>query len=362
MKLYALIMAGGEGKRFWPLSTKDKPKQFLSLLGDKSLIRQTVDRILPLIPIERVFIVTVKLYAEETLKHIPELPRANLILEPEGKNTAPCIAYGSLRIASIDTDSVTAVLPADHAIGDEDEFRSVLEFAYEASGYKLKGGVTPLIMLGVKPSSPETGYGYIKAGDEEITSKNGYRALNVDKFTEKPDFDTAIQFLNEGDYYWNSGMFIWKTSSILREFATLLPDWSGCFSKFSADLGKPEESESASLFYSNIESGSIDKLILERSGNTLVIPTYFPWSDVGSWKALYEYTSGGNSENVLRGKAVTINSYSCMVIGEDRTIALVGVSDLVVVDTKDAVLVLNKESSQDVKKIVEKLGKIGKSD
>jgi len=362
MNLYALIMAGGEGKRFWPLSTKDKPKQFLSLLGDKSLIRQTVDRILPLIPIERVFIVTVKAYAEETLKHIPELPPENLILEPEGKNTAPCIAYGSLRIAAIDPDSVTVVLPADHAIGKEEEFRGVLKFSYEASVYELEEGETPLITLGVKPTSPETGYGYIKAGCEEVISSNDIKAYKALKFTEKPDQDTAIKFLNEGDYYWNSGMFIWKTSSILREFASLLPEWFASFSDVSTVIGKPEESESVSMVYSKIKSGSIDKLILERSDKTLVIPVEFPWSDVGSWKALYEYLSEGSNQNLTRGKTVSINSSSCLVMGEGRTVALVGVSDLVVVDTEDALLVLNKESSQDVKKIVEELGKLGKSD
>ena len=362
MNLYALIMAGGEGRRFWPLSSKDKPKQFLSLLGDKSLIRQTVDRVLPLIPIEKIFIVTVKAYADETLKHIPELPPENLILEPEGKNTAPCILYGSLKIAALDPESVTAVLPADHAIGDEDEFRRVLEKACEVTDYALEDGEKPLITLGVKPSSPETGYGYIKSGAKEITSLNRLKVFKVLKFTEKPDLDTALEFLKEGDYYWNSGMFIWKTSSILREFASLLPEWFSRFNSVSADLGTPEEAESVSVFYSNIESGSIDKLILERSGRTLVIPVSFPWSDVGSWKALYEYLSGGSNENLIPGSAVTINSSSCMVIGEERTVALVGVSNLVVVDTEDAVLVLNKENSQDVKKIVEELGKLGKSD
>ena len=362
MKLYALIMAGGEGKRFWPLSTKDNPKQFLKLLGDKSLIRQTVDRILPLTPIERVFVVTVEAYAEETLKHIPELPPENLILEPEGKNTAPCIVYGSLRIASLDPESVTAVLPADHAIGDEDQYRKVLEFAYQASTYELDGGETPLITLGVKPTSPETGYGYIKSGSDEVVSSNGLKAYKAVKFTEKPDHNTAMRFLDEGNYYWNSGVFVWKTSSILREFASLLPEWHKRFDALSKDLGTQQEEKSVAEFYSKIEKGSIDTLILERSGNTLVIPVEFPWSDVGSWKALYEYLSGGNDKNQTRGNTVSINSSSCMVMGGDRTVALVGVSDLVVVDTEDALLVLNKEDSQDVKQIAEELGKSGKND
>ena len=362
MELYALIMAGGEGKRFWPLSTSDKPKQFLSLLGEKSLIRQTVDRILPVIPIERVFVITVGAYAQQTLKHIPELPQENLIIEPEGKNTAPCIAYGSLKINTIDPDSVTAVLPADHAIGDEDEYRRVLEFAYEAAESEIKGGVSPLITLGVKPNAPETGYGYIKAGEEGIISSSRYRALKAVKFTEKPDAETALSFLKEGGYFWNSGMFIWKTSSIISEFSSVLPEWYGRFDEISKNLGKSGETQSVADFYAHIESGSIDKLILERSENTLVIPIDFPWSDIGSWKALDRYLRDDSKENLIRGRALTIDSSSCLVFGEDRTVALVGVVDLVVVDTKDAVLVLNKESSQDVKKVLEELDRLGKRD
>ena len=360
MKLYALIMAGGEGKRFWPLSTKEKPKQFLTLTGETSLIRQTVDRVLPLIPIERVFIVTVEEYAEQTLLHIPELPAENLIIEPQGKNTAPCIAYGSLKIASIDRDSVTVVLPADHAIGEEEKYRSILRFAAEASCIELLNGNMPLITLGVRPDSPETGYGYIKSGSDAVFSKDTESAYKALRFTEKPDQESAGEFLSEGNYFWNSGMFIWKTSSIIREFSSLLPDWYKLFDNLSRDMGKASEAKAATAFYSGIGSGSIDKLILEHSKNTLVIPVDFPWSDVGSWKALYEYLSGGSNENVIPEKTVTINSSGSMVIGGGKTVALVGVSNLIVVDTEDALLVVDKESSQEVKKIVEELGNLGK--
>lgn len=360
MNLYALIMAGGEGKRFWPLSTKETPKQFLSLVGDKSLIRQTVDRVLPLIPIEKVFIVTLEAYREQTLEHIPELPRENLILEPEGKNTAPCIAYGSLKINAKDPDSVTAVLPADHAIGDDEAYREALSFAYKASLQKLANGDAPLITLGVEPRSPETGYGYIKSGKEEISSSNGLKVFKALEFTEKPELETAKGFLREGGYLWNSGMFIWKTESILNEFSKYLPDWYAQFGGISENIGKPEEAASALGFYSNISGGSIDKLILESSLNTLVVPVSFPWSDVGSWGALFEYLSGEKEENILPANALSYGSSSCMVMGKDRTVALVGVKDLIVVDTEEALLVLNKEDSQDVKKIVEELGKLGK--
>lgn len=353
-------MAGGEGKRFWPLSSKERPKQFLSLIGERSMIRQTVDRILPLIPIANVFVVTVKRYAEETLKHIPELPEENLILEPEGKNTAPCIAYGTLRIMSKFEDAVTVVLPADHAIGDDESFRDVLRFAAGAAAVELGSGECPLITLGVNPSAPETGYGYIKGTDEVIASSAEYRALKVGRFTEKPDLNTALGFLEEGGYYWNSGIFIWKNSSIMREFSNLIPGWCGYLEEISKSIGRSVELSAVSCFYDGIEAGSIDKLVLEKSESTLVIPVNFPWSDVGSWKALDEYLRVESGENIFWGDGISVGSSDCTVFGKDRVIAIVGVKGLIVVDSGDGVLILNKDKSQDVRKVVEQLGKSGK--
>jgi len=357
MEMYALIMAGGEGKRFWPLSSRNKPKQFLSLTGEKSMIRQTVDRILPVIPIENVFVVTVGRYAEETLKHIPELPEENLILEPEGKNTAPCIAYGALRIKGSSHDPVTVVLPADHAVGDDEAFREVLRFAGDTACVKLESGDYPLITLGVTPTMPETGYGYIKAGDGVIAASDGFRALKVKRFAEKPDLQTALGFLKEGGYYWNSGVFVWKTSSIISEFSKILPGWYEYFDNMSNSMGKPDEKAAVSLFYKGIEPGSIDKLILERSRNTVVIPVNYPWSDVGSWKTLDEFLRKDGDDNIFHGEGVSVDSSGCLVFGDEKVIALVGVRDIVVVDSKDGVLILNKEKSQEVKRVVEELSK-----
>ena len=356
MKLNALIMAGGEGKRFWPLSKKSNPKQFLSLVGEKSLIRQTVDRILPLIPIERIFVVTGDIYADLTLEHLPELPIENLILEPDGKNTAPCIAYSSLKIEKINEDSITVVLPADHVIGDDQEFRNALSFAANVADTKLDNGQYPLITLGVTPTAPQTGYGYIKT-DIEILSSDNYSAYKVDKFTEKPDIETALSFLNQGGYYWNSGIFIWKNSSIISAFRDIIPAWQSSFDEISNNLGQLSEKDSVSKFYDTLTPGSIDKLILEHSENTLVIPINFPWSDVGSWSALDEYLRKEGSENIIRGKAVSIDSSNCLVYGTEKLIALVGVEGLVVVESEDSILVLNKEKSQDVKKVVEEINK-----
>jgi mannose-1-phosphate guanylyltransferase len=356
--MYALIMAGGEGKRFWPLSRRDNPKQFLSLIGGRSMIRSTVNRVLPLIPIENVFIVTLERYADETLRHIPELPKANLILEPYGKNTAPAIAFGTLKIKKLDSNAVTVVLPADHAIGEEDVFRDVLLFGEKMANRRLPNGDFPLVTLGIRPTRPETGYGYIKEA-EVIEASEKYQAKMVQKFTEKPDLKTALQFLDEGRYYWNSGIFVWRVSSILEAFRRLLPEWYKFFDKILSDINTLEERAALVEFYKQIEPGPIDKLILERSQNTIVIPVDFPWSDLGSWQALDEFLRTGVEENVFFGEGVSIDSSGCFVFGDNRPIAIVGVKDLVVVDSGDAIVVIDKQKAQDVKRVVEALEKKG---
>lgn len=357
MDIYALIMAGGEGRRFWPLSSREKPKQFLTLTGGKSLIRETVDRILPLVPIERIFVVTVEKYRDETMKHIPELPKDNLVLEPEGKNTAPCIAYGTLRIEKKAGEAVIVVLPADHAVGDDEGFRDSVEFAAGAARVRLGDGRCPIITLGVTPTSPETGYGYIKAGKEVIESGDNLRALDVIRFSEKPDHETALAFLREGGYYWNSGVFVWKTSSIISEFGEILPEWHARFEGLAQWLYSSSEKGAAGEFYGSIEAGSIDRLILEHSSHTAVVPVSFPWSDVGSWKALDEYLRGGEEANVTRGNVISIGSTGCLAIGGERPLAIVGLKDVVVVDSEDGILVLDKEKSQDVRLVSDVLEK-----
>lgn len=357
MKLTALIMAGGEGKRFWPLSTKSTPKQFLSLVGDKSLIRQTVDRILHLIPIENIYVVTGEAYAEQTLEHIPELPKENLILEPVGKNTAPCIAYGSLKINKVHGDCVTVVLPADHVIGNDEQFSNALSFAADIAHKSLENNKYPLITLGITPTMPETGYGYIKATNEEIGTSEEYKAYQVEQFTEKPDLETAASFIDQGDYYWNSGIFVWKTSSILSAFAEILPKWYSCFDEVSSSIGGLSEESAVAKFYDSVSFGSIDKVILEHSKDTAVIPINFPWSDIGSWFALDEYLRKDGNQNLIKGEAVSVDSSGCMVFSAGKLVTLVGVEDLVVVESEDSILVLNKERSQDVKKVVEEINR-----
>jgi len=355
MQLYALIMAGGEGKRFWPLSKRDRPKQFLKLIGGNSFIRQTVDRILPLIPIEKIFIVTVERYVEETRRHIPELPMQNIIIEPVGKNTAPCIALGTLRISKDNPKSTLLVLPSDHAIGDESEFRKTILYSRDLANTKLPSGEYPLVTLGIRPTKPETGYGYIKESSEIIHSSNKFVGKRVSKFIEKPASSAAEGFINEGGYYWNSGIFVWKSSTIIKEYSEILPGWYKYFTGISKAIENPGDNIALMKFYNNIEGGSIDKLILEKSKNSVVIPTDFSWSDIGDWNALDEFLRSNDSENINIGNCISIDSSSALFYAEKRLIAAVGVKDLVVVETDDAILVLDKSKSQDVKKIVENL-------
>jgi mannose-1-phosphate guanylyltransferase len=355
MPLFALIMAGGEGKRFWPLSRKDKPKQFLTLIGRKSLLSQTVERILPLIPIQNIFVVTVDRYVEETRRHLPGLPAENIIIEPEGKNTGPCIALGTLRIKKISPDSTIVVLPADHGIADDKSFRNVIEYGQRIANTMLASNNYPLVTLGVKPSKPETGYGYIKESTELIDSSGRYNAKRILKFIEKPDLKTASDLINEGGYYWNSGIFIWKTTAILKEFSEILPEWYSYFDGILDSFDNENGSLLIRDFYRNIQSGSIDKLVLEKSGNSVVIPIDFSWSDVGTWQALDEFLRSNETENIGIGNCISFDSASCLLFAQNRLIATVGVKNLVIVETDDVILVLDKNKAQDVKSLVEKL-------
>lgn len=348
-------MAGGEGKRFWPLSRKDRPKQFLSLIGRKSLLSETVERILPLVPFQNIFVVTVERYLEETRRHLTGLPAENVIIEPEGKNTGPCIALGTLKIKKISPDSTIVVLPADHWIADDRSFRDVIEFGQRIANTMLSSNDYPLVTFGVKPTKPETGYGYIKESTELIDSAGRYNARKVLRFIEKPDFKTASDLINEGGYYWNSGIFIWKTTAILREFSRTLPKWHGYFDAILDSFDNEHDSSVIQDFYRSVQPGSIDKLVLEKSGNSVVIPIDFLWSDVGTWQALDELLRSNKTENVVIGNCVSLDSASCLLFSQNRLIAAVGVRDLVIVETDDAILVLDKRKAQDVKSLVERL-------
>lgn len=353
--MYIVILAGGSGTRFWPLSRKKRPKQLMSVFGGRSMLQRTVDRILPLKP-KRILVVTNAEQARETaeqLSFVREVP-LDIVEEPVGRNTAPAIGLAAAIIARHDPHALMAVLPADHYIADEDTFRATLQKAKEPAlnGY--------LVTLGITPDRPETGYGYIEA-DKQFRGSGPYP---VRRFVEKPSLEKALQFLDAGNFYWNSGMFLWQCSTILEEMAAHMPELHTALSKlyFSSDIWeladlKPQIAD----IYQGIASESIDYGVMERSDRVEVVPAEFGWSDVGSWSALPGLLSADGVGNVALNDTslVSIDSRGCLVHGGGKLVALVGVSDLVVVDTPDAVMVCPLSRAQDVKKVVEELEQRG---
>lgn len=347
MKVTALIMAGGKGERFWPRSRKNNPKQFLCLTGDgKTMIQQTVERIRSIVDIEDIFIATNEKYKELVKQQLPEIPDENILLEPIGRNTAPCIGMGAVHVRRKYDDAIMMVLPSDHQIKYKGMFLNVLKDAI-----KVAKEDNNLVTLGITPTAPETGYGYIKFSPDETLG----RAFKVDKFVEKPDAAKAKEYLETEEYLWNSGMFVWKASTILNSIEKHLPEIYNGLKKIEESIGTEDEKSILNGVFEVIPSESIDYGILEKESNIFVIPGTFGWDDVGSWLSVERMKQANESGNVVEGNAMTLNVKNCIVEGEDKLIALIGVHDLVVVDTKDATLICAKDSTQDIKKIVENL-------
>jgi mannose-1-phosphate guanylyltransferase len=355
--MYIVILAGGSGTRFWPLSRKSTPKQLMSVFGGKSMLQRTVERVLPLHP-KRIMVVTNALQAAETRRQLDYLTGVpiDVVEEPVGRNTAPAIGLAASIIARFDPDGIMAVLPADHYILDEERFRATL---LKARAVAQAGA---LVTLGIAPTRPETGYGYIEA-----TENLGEEPAAVARFVEKPPLERALEFLATGRFYWNSGMFVWGACTILDQIAALMPELSAGLAKltFHQDLWelsdlKPQIAE----VYAEIKGESIDFGVMERAANVQVIPASFGWSDVGSWSALPEVMEADQEGHVVISSqgSVSINAEGCLAYGGGKLVALVGVQDLIVVDTPDALLVCAKSAAQDVKKVVEELEKRGKTE
>jgi len=342
--MIALIMAGGVGTRFWPLSRESRPKQFLNIISDRSMIQMTVDRLLKKIKIEDIYIVTASSQVDLTSEALPTLPKENIIIEPFGMNTAPCIALSCLYLLKkYEKNETMIVLPADHLIEKQDFFLETLSIANE---YALQDN---LVTFGIDPQYPATGYGYIEAG-EKIADP----AFKVAKFKEKPDLETAEKFLQSGNYFWNSGMFMWKLSTILQAFEKHLPEIIAVLASISVKWDNSGTETDISEEYERMPRVPIDIGIMEKAEKRIVLKVELGWSDVGGWKALYDLSSKDNNGNVLKGDNVVIESKGNYV-RTDKTIALIGVNDLVIVETDDALLVASKKRSEEVKKIVNKL-------
>jgi mannose-1-phosphate guanylyltransferase len=342
----ALIMAGGEGTRFWPLSRKDNPKQFLKLNDDKkTMLQETVERIKELIPIEQVFIATNEAYQEAIKKQLDGIPSENIIVEPMKRNTAACIGLSTVVIENKYPGSTMIVLPADHLIKDENKFIDILSKAVmtAATGKNL-------VTLGIKPTHPETGYGYIHYGNQ-LHTIDGEKVFEVQNFTEKPDLDTAKDFLEDGNYLWNSGMFIWHLDSILYNIEKHLPKMYKSLLKIKKALGTDLEKKVIEDEFEQMESVSIDYGIMEKADDIFVIPGSFGWDDLGSWPALERVKKVDDDGNVVVGKHYGIDTTNSIIHSPNKVVTTIGLDDVVIVDTEDAILICDKKRAQEVKEI-----------
>jgi len=350
--VYAVIMAGGVGSRFWPRSREKTPKQLLEIVNRGTMIQNTVARVSSLIEPSKILIVTNKLQKPAVVRQLPQVPAENIIVEPIGRNTAPCIGLAALFIRRMDPDAVMVVLPADHLIAEEEEFRRILSLsiwvAYESG---------KLITIGINPSRPETGYGYIQVVDEDDGS-NPYFARGVFKvktFAEKPNRETAQRFLASGDFLWNSGMFIWKVDTILGEIAASLPELSAELEKIGEAIGTERITQAIETGYRMIRGISIDYGVMEKAHEVYVLRGEFGWSDVGSWDEVYRISGKDADGNSVSGKAVLHGTKNTLVHAGDKIVAVVDVEDLIVIATDNAILVCRRGQSQDVKEVVDYL-------
>ena len=347
MQKTALIMAGGRGERFWPRSRQNMPKQFLSLTDDgKTMIQLTVERILPLVAMEDIFIVTNRSYKDLVRSQLPELPEENILCEPVGKNTAPCIGLGAVHMAKRYGDAVMMVLPSDHLIKYTSLFLNTLSDACEVAEQGEN-----LVTLGIAPDSPETGYGYIKFQPETTLG----RAFSVEKFVEKPDLETAKAYLASEQYLWNSGMFIWKTSTILKNLEAYLPETYQGLCKIGEAIGTPMEEQALERAFQAFKAESIDYGVMEKAKNIYILSGSFGWDDVGSWLAVSRIKRSNELGNVVNGNVVTVDTRNTTIQGGGKLIAAVGLEDMIVVDSEDALLICEKDHAGDIKKVLENL-------
>lgn len=348
--LHAVIMAGGSGTRFWPASTEAKPKQFLALFGQNTMLQNTVERIEPLIPAERILVVTNEKYVDLTARQLPGVPKDNIIGESVGKDTAPCVGAAAAIISERDDDATMAVLPADHLIKDGNAFIEVLQ---KADKKARRSGA--LGTIGIKPRHPETGYGYIEFEPDQTSKKSA--AQPVVQFREKPDAAAAKEFMEAGNFLWNSGMFVWRASAIISQFKQHIPEIYRQIQKLQQKAGTEAQQETVDRFYHACPSVSIDYGIMERAGQVFVIPGGFGWNDVGDWNAFYELSEKDEHGNAVQADWTVIENGENNLISSrhKKMIALAGVDNMAVVETDNALLICNLDDAQSVKQAVKKM-------
>lgn len=355
MKVTAVIMAGGKGERFWPQSRSNRPKQFLSLTNDgETMIQKTVSRLKDIVGIEDVFVVTNANYVPMVSEQLPALPEQNIIAEPKARNTAPCIALAANIIKKKYGDAVMLVLPSDHLIKFTEMYVDTLRRAIEVAEKDRN-----LVTIGITPSYPETGYGYIQFSGADRTIPGVYK---VERFVEKPNIERAKEYVNAGTFLWNSGMFVWKASSIISNIEKFLPDVAEGTAKIGAAYGTDDFDAVLKEVFPGLTAESIDFGVMEKAEDIYTIPGNFGWDDVGSWLAVERINQTNEYGNVVKGDVVSINTKNSTIIGGQKLIATVGLDNIVIVDTNDAILICAKDSTQDIKKIIENLKICNRSD
>ena len=372
MNNYCIIMAGGIGSRFWPLSKDNYPKQFLDILGTgKSFIRSTYDRFSPVIPDENFLVVTNKAYKHLVLEHLPMLKPDQVLCEPARRNTAPCIAYAAYHIQSRCKEANIVVTPADHLVTNEVEFQRIIRIGFDF----LANNQNALMTIGIKPSRPETGYGYIQCGMQNaecrmaqseigLRSHSEFRIHNsefsgvvkVERFKEKPDYETAVKFIAEGNYFWNSGIFLWTLDGIMQAFKQYLPDMVEVFEKGKNDFGTANEQAFIDAHFIESPNISIDYGVMEKSPNTFTIPADFGWSDIGTWGSLFTHAKKDENGNAKRGNVVSIDNKNTIINIEEGTEAVVeGLEDYLVAFRDHSLLVCRLKDEQQIKVWIEGL-------
>jgi mannose-1-phosphate guanylyltransferase len=353
---HAVILAGGRGTRFWPRSRTRTPKQLLNIVGPSTMIQQTVGRIAPLFPASRVWVVTAAEQAEAVRRQLPKLPRSHLLVEPEGRNTAAAIALAAVHLRRECGDALMAVLPADHVIAQAARYRKLVRGAL-----RLADTSGSLVVLGIDPTRPETGYGYIERG--AAVARGAVRAFHVRRFTEKPPLAVARRYVASGRYSWNAGMFFWRASTFLEQLERFLPATARELGALEPAIGTPRYAARLRRAYRRLENISVDYAVLEpasRAGsgaNVSVVPASVGWSDIGSWAAVYELRAVRRGETISAGPVISLDAEGNYFWAPGKMVAAIGVSDLVVVETPDALLICPRERAQDVGRIVKELEK-----
>ncbi len=348
LKIYSILLAGGTGTRLWPVSRELYPKQLVNFIGKDSLVQSTVKRLCPVLDKENIRIVCGKEHFHEIARHIRETgvnPEGKVIAEPCGRNTAPAILLGVLNIFKKESDAILCVFPADHVIRDIGDFQNRLKSAIQLAGKEH------IVTFGIKPDYPETGYGYIEGG-KEISEQ----ALMIKRFVEKPDIETAESYLKAGNFFWNSGMFVFKASVIIEAFKKFHPEMLRKMQNMVSNDSVTKQ------LYEQLEDISIDYAIMEKTDKGVILPSYFGWSDIGSWKSLYDFLPKDGNNNVIDGDVIAKETKNCFIMGRQRLIAINRLNNMVVVETPDSVFVSDMENSRDVKSIVADLKKTGRKE